>query len=162
MELISLAQDMVSRAPRHPSGYRQGWQEKYWRHTLLPRAPSFTRISLNCRAAPKATHTLPNLPSVAWSRLFGSTPRIEEFKTTTKRFFLRPYGIYWFQIKFSLQKLDILYLNTSNEATPLLMIVHIIIIIIIIISCHRFSFFPGTSPLEPVVNPTTQASSLSS
>jgi hypothetical protein len=33
--------------------------------------------------------------------------------------------------------------------------------IIIIISCHRFSFFPGTSPLEPVVNPTTQASSLS-
>jgi hypothetical protein len=32
---------------------------------------------------------------------------------------------------------------------------------IIIISCHRFSFFPGTSPLEPVVNPTTQASSLS-
>jgi hypothetical protein len=37
----------------------------------------------------------------------------------------------------------------------------IIIIIIIIISCHRFSFFSGTSPLEPVVNPTTQASSLS-
>jgi hypothetical protein len=37
----------------------------------------------------------------------------------------------------------------------------IIIIIIIIISCHRFSFFPGTSPLEPLVNPTTQASSLS-
>jgi hypothetical protein len=37
----------------------------------------------------------------------------------------------------------------------------IIIIIIIIISCHRFSFFPGTSSLEPVVNPTTQASSLS-
>jgi hypothetical protein len=37
----------------------------------------------------------------------------------------------------------------------------IIIIIIIIISCHRFSFFPGTSPLETVVNPTTQASSLS-
>jgi hypothetical protein len=34
-------------------------------------------------------------------------------------------------------------------------------IIIIIISCHRFSFFPGTSPLEPVVNPTTQASRLS-
>jgi hypothetical protein len=33
-----------------------------------------------------------------------------------------------------------------------------IIIIIIIISCHRFSFFPGTSALEPVVNPTTQAS----
>jgi hypothetical protein len=37
----------------------------------------------------------------------------------------------------------------------------IIIIIIIIIACHRFSFFPGTSPLEPVVNLTTQASSLS-
>jgi hypothetical protein len=37
----------------------------------------------------------------------------------------------------------------------------IIIIIITIISCNRFSFFPGTSPLEPVVNPTTQASSLS-
>jgi hypothetical protein len=36
----------------------------------------------------------------------------------------------------------------------------IIIIIIIISSCHRFSFFPGTS-LELVVNPTTQASSLS-
>jgi hypothetical protein len=32
---------------------------------------------------------------------------------------------------------------------------------VIIISCHRFSFFPGTSALEPVVNPTTQASSLS-
>jgi hypothetical protein len=40
-------------------------------------------------------------------------------------------------------------------------IIIIIIIIINIISCHRFSFFPGTSPLEPVVNPTTQASSLS-
>jgi hypothetical protein len=35
------------------------------------------------------------------------------------------------------------------------------IIIIIIFSRHRFSFFPGTSPLKPVVNPTTQASSLS-
>jgi hypothetical protein len=32
---------------------------------------------------------------------------------------------------------------------------------IMLFSCHRFSFFPGTSPLEPVVNPTTQASSLS-
>jgi hypothetical protein len=41
-----------------------------------------------------------------------------------------------------------------------LIIIYMIIIIIIIISCHRFSFFPGT-PLEPVVNPTTQASSLS-
>jgi hypothetical protein len=41
------------------------------------------------------------------------------------------------------------------------LLIIIIIIIIIIISCHRFSFFPGTSPLEPVVNPTTQASSLS-
>jgi hypothetical protein len=37
----------------------------------------------------------------------------------------------------------------------------IIVIIIIVISCHRFSFFPGASPLEPVVNPTTQASSFS-
>jgi hypothetical protein len=37
----------------------------------------------------------------------------------------------------------------------------VIIIIIIIISCHKFSFFPGTSPLEPVVNSTTQASRLS-
>jgi hypothetical protein len=37
----------------------------------------------------------------------------------------------------------------------------IVIIIIIIISCHSFSFFPGTSPLEPVLNPTIQASSLS-
>jgi hypothetical protein len=34
------------------------------------------------------------------------------------------------------------------------------IVIIIIVSCHRFSFFPGTFHLEPVVNPTTQASSL--
>jgi hypothetical protein len=41
------------------------------------------------------------------------------------------------------------------------LLIIIIIIIIIIISCHRFSFFPGTSLLEPVVNPTTQASSLS-
>jgi hypothetical protein len=40
-------------------------------------------------------------------------------------------------------------------------VVVVVIIIIIIISCHRFSFFPGTSPFEPVVNPTTQASSLS-
>jgi hypothetical protein len=40
-------------------------------------------------------------------------------------------------------------------------VVVVIIIIIIIISCHRFSFFSGTSPLEPVLNPTTQASSLS-
>jgi hypothetical protein len=49
-------------------------------------------------------------------------------------------------------------------STLLIIIPHykrIIIIIIIIISCHRFSFFPGTSPLEPVANPTTQASSLS-
>jgi hypothetical protein len=37
----------------------------------------------------------------------------------------------------------------------------IIVIIIIIISCHRLSFFSGTSALEPVVNPTTQTSSLS-
>jgi hypothetical protein len=36
-----------------------------------------------------------------------------------------------------------------------------LLFIIFIISCHRFSFFPGTSALEPVVNPTTQASSLS-
>jgi hypothetical protein len=43
----------------------------------------------------------------------------------------------------------------------IIVIITIIIIIIIIISCRRFSFFPGTSPLEPVVNPTTQASSLS-
>jgi hypothetical protein len=28
-------------------------------------------------------------------------------------------------------------------------------------SRHRFPFFAGTSPLEPVVNPTTQASGLS-
>jgi hypothetical protein len=42
-----------------------------------------------------------------------------------------------------------------------IIIIIIIIIITVIISCHRFSFFPGTSPLEPVVNPTTQASSLS-
>jgi hypothetical protein len=44
---------------------------------------------------------------------------------------------------------------------PLGLIMECIIIIIIIISCHRFSFFPGTSALEPVVNPITQASSLS-
>jgi hypothetical protein len=43
----------------------------------------------------------------------------------------------------------------------IIVIIIIFIIIITIISCHRFSFFPGTSPLEPVVNPTTQASSLS-
>jgi flagellar basal body-associated protein FliL len=43
----------------------------------------------------------------------------------------------------------------------IIIIIITIVIIIIIISCHRFSFFPGTSPLEPVVNPTTQASSLS-
>jgi uncharacterized protein YpmB len=43
----------------------------------------------------------------------------------------------------------------------IIIIIIIIVIIIIIISCHGFSFFPGTSALEPVVNPTTQASSLS-
>jgi uncharacterized protein YpmB len=42
-----------------------------------------------------------------------------------------------------------------------IIIIITIIIIIVIISCHRFSFSPGTSPLEPAVNPTTQASSLS-
>jgi uncharacterized protein YpmB len=47
-----------------------------------------------------------------------------------------------------------------KERNYLNIIITIIIIIIIIISCHRFSFFPGTSALEPVVNPTTQASSL--
>jgi flagellar basal body-associated protein FliL len=40
-------------------------------------------------------------------------------------------------------------------------IIIIVVVVIIVISCHEFSFFPGTSPLEPVVNPTTQASSLS-
>jgi flagellar basal body-associated protein FliL len=43
----------------------------------------------------------------------------------------------------------------------IIIIVVVVIVIIIIISCQRFSFFPGTSPIEPVVNPTTQASSLS-
>jgi hypothetical protein len=43
----------------------------------------------------------------------------------------------------------------------IIVVVVVVIIIIIIISCHRFSFFPDTSALEPVVNPTTQASSLS-
>jgi hypothetical protein len=42
----------------------------------------------------------------------------------------------------------------------IIIIIIIIVVIIIIISCRRFSFFPGTSPVEPVVNPTTQASSL--
>jgi hypothetical protein len=45
--------------------------------------------------------------------------------------------------------------KSGNSITMVTLIV--IIIIIIIISC----LFPGTSPLEPVVNPTTQASSLS-
>jgi hypothetical protein len=50
-----------------------------------------------------------------------------------------------------------LYHETKEENCQFI----IIIIIIIIISCHGFSFFPGTSALEPVVNLTTQASSLS-
>jgi hypothetical protein len=41
------------------------------------------------------------------------------------------------------------------------MIIIVVVVVVVIISFHRFSFFPGTSPLEPVVNPTTQASSLS-
>jgi cytochrome bd-type quinol oxidase subunit 2 len=53
----------------------------------------------------------------------------------------------------------IVYPSINQE--QILPLIIIIIIIIIIISCHRFSFFPGISPLEPVVNPTTQASSLS-
>jgi hypothetical protein len=53
------------------------------------------------------------------------------------------------------------YTNLPIIIIFILIIIIIIIITIIIISCHRFSFFPGTSPLEPVVNPTTQASSLS-
>jgi hypothetical protein len=40
-------------------------------------------------------------------------------------------------------------------------IISVVVVIIIIISCHTFSLFLDTSPLEPVVNPTTQASSLS-
>jgi hypothetical protein len=58
--------------------------------------------------------------------------------------------------------MNILYLRLIQ--IPLLLLycyIIIIIIIIIMFSCHRFSFFPGTSPLEPVVNPTTQVSSLS-
>jgi hypothetical protein len=43
----------------------------------------------------------------------------------------------------------------------MLVIIIIIVVVVVVFSCHRFSFFPGTSPLEPVVNPTTQASSLS-
>jgi hypothetical protein len=54
-----------------------------------------------------------------------------------------------------------MYGGELEELSQIIMVVVIIIIIIIIISCHRFSFFPGTSALEPVVNPTTQASSLS-
>jgi hypothetical protein len=54
-----------------------------------------------------------------------------------------------------------LRLQVSACSTFHFIIIVIIIIIIIISSCHRFSFFPGASPLEPVVNPTTQASSLS-
>jgi hypothetical protein len=42
----------------------------------------------------------------------------------------------------------------------MMMTIVVVIIITIIISCHTFSFFPGTSPLDPVVNPTTQDSSL--
>jgi hypothetical protein len=49
----------------------------------------------------------------------------------------------------------------SERAFIAAAVIIIIIIIIIMFSCHRFSFFPGTSPLEPVVNPTTQASRLS-
>jgi hypothetical protein len=49
----------------------------------------------------------------------------------------------------------------TNLQTIIRFVAVAIIIIIIVISCHRFSFFPGTSALEPVVNPTTQASSLS-
>jgi hypothetical protein len=46
-------------------------------------------------------------------------------------------------------------------STVVVVVVVVVIVIIIIISCHRFSFFPGISPLGPVVNPTTQASSVS-
>jgi hypothetical protein len=51
--------------------------------------------------------------------------------------------------------------GTDPEGSGITELVLVIINIIIIIYCHRFSFFPGTSALEPVVNPTTQASSLS-
>jgi hypothetical protein len=53
------------------------------------------------------------------------------------------------------------FCKESFECCPGIVIIIIIIIIIINISCHGLSFFPGTSLLEPVVNPTTQASSLS-
>jgi hypothetical protein len=49
--------------------------------------------------------------------------------------------------------------NVSEELVAFLF--NFIITIIIIISCHRLYFFPGASTLEPVVNRTTQASSLS-
>jgi uncharacterized protein YpmB len=55
--------------------------------------------------------------------------------------------------------LQCFYTRSYNAVPQKAVIIIIITIIIIIISCHRFSFFLGTSPLEPVVNPTTQASS---
>jgi hypothetical protein len=43
----------------------------------------------------------------------------------------------------------------------IIIIIVVVVVVVVMFSCHRFSFFPGTSPLEPVVNPTTQASRLS-
>jgi hypothetical protein len=52
-------------------------------------------------------------------------------------------------------------LSIPNFFIIIIIVVVVVVVVIIIISCHRFSFFPGTSPLEPVANPTVQASSLS-
>jgi uncharacterized protein YpmB len=46
-----------------------------------------------------------------------------------------------------------------NITFIIIIIIIIIIIVLLLFSYHIFSL--GTSPLEPVVNPTTQSSSLS-
>jgi hypothetical protein len=75
-------------------------------------------------------------------------------------------GVSFFQVQLKMKLIWTCHLFPYRLRTRILLfitvvvVVIIIIIIIIIISSHKFSFFPGTSPLEPVVNPTTQALSL--
>jgi hypothetical protein len=86
-----------------------------------------------------------------WRRLGGEEYSSDSFSTSA--------------LDYDLEKLIILLFTPNSSIDFSIQLCGtlsiIIIIIIIIISYHRFSFFPGTSPLEPAVNPTTQASSLS-
>jgi hypothetical protein len=53
------------------------------------------------------------------------------------------------------------FLSNIQQDGKLCDSIRFVVLVLWLFSCHRSSFFRGTSPLEPVLNPTTQASSLS-